>query len=404
MFTRRRFLALFPAFAATTYSFASLPFKKKKVAPPSPVFVYFGTDTSKDVSKGIYQSTFNSTMGQLTVPVLVAPTARPSFLALSPARAGQKRFLYAANAVNDPSATVTTFSQDPASGAISQLGRVSSGGAGPAYVSVDASGHAAFVANYFGSTVASYRVQPDGTLSQPITVIDFKDKEKFGSRGPNTVRQDIPHPHSATISPDNRFLLVCDLGSDAISVFVIDSETGHLTTSDPHLFDVRHGSGPRHVVFHPNGRWAYCINELDSTIDQLLWTQTSSIEKPQGLLVNTNFHIKTIAEDFPVEKNTAAEVAVSSDGNFLYASNRGEDTLVVFSIRPKKGDLVLVQRIPCGGKRPRHFTLDPTAQWLVCGNQDSASVTVFRRDAATGKLTGPVQTAPLDSPLFTLFA
>jgi 6-phosphogluconolactonase len=404
MFTRRRFLVLFPAFATATHSFASLPFKKKKIAPPPPVFVYFGTDTNKDVSKGIYQSTFNPTTGQLSVPVLVAPTARPSFLALSPARAGQKRFLYAVNAVNDPAATVTTFSQDPASGAINQLGQVSSGGAGPAYVSVDASGHAAFVANYFGSAVASYRVQPNGTLSQPVTVIDFKDKEKFGSRGPNTVRQDIPHPHCATISPDNRFLLVCDLGSDTISVFVIDSETGHLTMSDPHLFDVRRGSGPRHVVFHPNGRWVYCINELDNTIDQLLWTQTSSTENPQGLLVNTNFHIKTIAGDFPAEKNTAAEVAVSPDGNFLYASNRGEDTLVVFSIRPKKGDLVLVQRIPCGGKGPRHFTLDPTAQWLVCGNQDSASVTVFRRDAATGKLTGPVQTAPVDSPLFTLFA
>jgi 6-phosphogluconolactonase len=404
MFTRRRFLALFPVFAATTYSFASLPFKKKKIVPPPPVFVYFGTDTNKGVSKGIYQSRFNSTTGQLSVPVLLAPTARPSFLALSPARNGQKRFLYAVNAVNDPAATVTTFSQDPATGAINQLGEVTSGGAGPAYVSVDATGHAAFVANYFGSTVASYSIQPDGTLSQPVTIIDFKDKQKFGSRGPNTVRQDIPHPHCATVSPDNRFLLVCDLGSDAISVFVIDSATGHLTTSDPHLFDVRHGSGPRHVVFHPNGRWIYGINELDSTIDHFLWTTTSSIEKPQGLLVNTNFHIKTIAEDFPVEKNTAAEVVVSPDGQFLYASNRGEDTLVVFSIRPKKGDLEFVQRIPCGGKGPRQFTLDPTAQWLVCGNQDSASVTVFRRDAATGKLTGPIQTAPIDSPLFTLFA
>jgi len=404
MFTRRRFFVLFPAFAAATHSFATSPFKKKKVAPPPPVFVYFGTDTNKGVSKGIYQSTFNPTTGQLSVPVLVAPTARPSFLALSPARSGQKRFLYAVNAVNDPAATVTTFSQNPASGTISQLGQVSSGGAGPAYVSVDASGHAVFVANYFGSTVASYRVQPDGTLSQPVSIIDFKDKQKFGSRGPNTVRQDIPHPHCATVSPDNRFLLVCDLGSDAISVFVIDSETGHLTTSDPHLFDVRHGSGPRHVVFHPNGRWIYGINEIDSTIDLFLWTHTSSIQNPQGLVVNTNFHIKTIAEDFPVEKNTAAEVAVSPDGNFLYASNRGEDTLVVFSIRPKKGDLELVQRISCGGKGPRHFTLDPTAQWLVCGNQDSASVTVFRRDAATGKLTGPVQTAPVDSPLYTLFA
>ncbi len=404
MFTRRRFLALFSAFAAATHSYASLSFKKKKVAPPAPVFVYFGTDTYKSVSKGIYQSRFNPTTGELSVPVLAASTTRPSFLAVSPARTGQKRFLYAVNAMNTPSATITTFSQDPASGAIKQLGQVLSGGAGPAYVSVDDSGHAAFVANYFGSTVSSYRIQADGTLSTPVDIIDFKDKEKFGSRGPNSARQDIPHPHCATVSPDNRFLLVCDLGSDAISVFEIDPQTGHLTTSDPHLFSVRPGSGPRHIVFHPNGRWAYGINELDSTVDLFLWTKTSSTENPQGFLVNANFHIKTIADDFPAEKNTAAEVAVSPDGNFVYASNRGEDTLVVFSVRPKKGDLAVVQRVPCGGKGPRHFTLDPTAQWLLCGNQDSASVTVFRRDAATGKLTGPIQTAPIDSPLFLLFA
>jgi 6-phosphogluconolactonase len=404
MFTRRRFLVLFPAFAATAHSFASLPtLRKKKVPPPPPVFIYFGADTSKGVSKGIYQSRFDQVTGQLTQPVLAAATARPSFMALSPARNGQKRFLYAVNAVNDPAATVTTFEQHPDTGALNQIGQVTSGGAGPAYISVDATGHSAFVANYFGSTVASYRVQPDGTLSQPVSHIDFKDR-KFGSRGPNTVRQDIPHPHCATISPDDRFLLVCDLGSDAISVFVIDNETGHLTISDPHLFDVRPGSGPRHVVFHPNGRWIYSVNELDSTVDHLLWTKTSSEDNPQGFVVNANFHIKTIADDFPAEKNTAAEVAVSPDGLFLYASNRGEDTLVVFSIRPKDGHLTLVQRISCGGKTPRHFTFDPTGRWLICGNQDSATVTIFRRDAGTGKLGGPIQTLTLDSPLYSLFA
>ena len=404
MFTRRRFLVLFPAFATTAHSFGSLPLRKKKVPPPAPVFVYFGTDTSKGVSKGIYQSRFDPVTGQLTQPVLAAATARPSFMALSPARTGQKRFLYAVNAVNDPAATVTTFDQNPGTGALNQIGQVPSGGAGPAYVSVDATGHVAFVANYFGSTIASYRVLPDGTLSQPVDRIDFKDHQKFGSRGPNTVRQDIPHPHCATISPDDRFLLVCDLGSDAISVFVIDSQTGHLTTSDPHLFNVRAGSGPRHVVFHPNGRWVYSINELDSTIDHLLWTKTSSQENPQGLLVNTNFHIKTIAPGFPADKNTAAEVALSPDGLFLYASNRGEDSLVVFSVGLKDGKLTEVQRIPSGGKTPRQFTLDPTARFLLCGNQDSASVTVFRRDAGTGKLGGPIQTLALDSPLFTVFA
>jgi 6-phosphogluconolactonase len=403
MFTRRRFLFLLPAFAASARAEISWPFRKKKpAAPPPPLTVYFGTDTVKGVSKGIYQSHFDITKGQLTPPILAAATARPSFFAATPV--GQaRRSLYVVNAINDPAATATTFAIDPKTGALKQTGQVTSAGAGPAYISVDDTGHAAFIANYFGGTVASYRIQPDGTLSQPVDRIDFKDPKKFGALGPNSARQDAPHPHCATISPDNRFLLVCELGTDHISVFTIDPASGLL--SDQRLFtNDRPGSGPRHVVFHPNGRWVYSINEIDSTLDHYLWTATRFADTPQGLLVNTtNTTVKTIAPDFPADKNTAAELAISPDGLFLYASNRGEDTLVVFSIRPKDGLLTLVQRIACGGKTPRHFTLDPTAQWLLCGNQDSATVTIFRRDAATGKLNGPTQTVPLDSPLYTLF-
>jgi len=402
MFTRRRFLAIFPVFAASAYAEPSWPLRKKKpVAPPPPLTVYFGTDTNKGISKGIYQSHFDPTHGQLTQPVLAAATVRPSFLAVTP-QGPAHRFLYAVNAINDPAASITTFAINPKTGALNQTGQISSGGAGPAYISVDATGHSAFVANYFGATIASYRIQPDGTLSQPVDHLDFKDHQRFGALGPNTVRQDAPHPHCVTISPDNRFLLVCDLGTDHISVFVINPETGQL--SSPRLFTNDHpGSGPRHVAFHPNGRWVYGINEIDSTLDRYLWTATRFSDTPQGLLVNTGNTVKTIAPDFPAEKNTAAELSISPDGTFLYASNRGEDSLVVFSISAKDGSLTLLQRISCGGKTPRHFTLDPTAQWLLCGNQDSASITVFRRDVATGKLTGPTQTVTLDSPLYTLF-
>jgi 6-phosphogluconolactonase len=401
MFTRRRFLVLFPAFAASARAFAGWPIRKKKSVPPPPVHVYFGTDTAKGVSKGIYQSTFDITKGQLTPPVLAAATVRPSFFAVTPPGPG-RRSLYAVNASNDPAATVTTFTLDPVTGNLQQAGQVSSGGAGPAYVSVDSTGHSAFVADYFGSSVASYRIQPDGTLSQPVERIDFKDHKKFGALGPVSARQEIPHPHCATVSPDDRFLLVCDLGTDHICVFYIHPETGQL--SDPHLFtNDRPGCGPRHLAFHPNGRWVYCINEIDSTIDRCLWTATRFSDTPQGLLVNTSFSIKTIAPNFPAAKNTAAELVVSPDGYFLYASNRGEDSLVVFGISGKDGNLTLVQRISCGGKTPRNFSLDPTAQWLICGNQDSANITVFGRDGVTGKLSGPTQTVPLDSPLFTLF-
>ncbi len=403
MVTRRRFLFTLPAFAASARAFASIPLPfKKKPLPPTPVFVYFGTDTSRGVSKGIYQSRFDNIKGQLTPPVLVAATVRPSYFAFSPARSGP-RYLYAVNAINDPAASVTSFAVDPKTGSLRQIGQVPSGGKGPAYISVDDSGHAAFVANYFGSSLSSYLILPDGTLSQPVDRLDFKDHQKFGLLGPNSTRQDAPHPHSATISPDNRFLLVNDLGTDHIVVFAINPGTAHL--GDPHLFTNDHpGSGPRHIAFHPNGRWIYGINEIDSTIDHYLWTATRFSDTPQGLIVNTNTPIKTIAPDFPADKNTASEVAISPDGNFLYASNRGEDTLVVFAITPRDGSLKLVQRISCGGKVPRHFTLDPTAQWLICGNQDSATITVFRRDGGSGQLTGPIQTVPLDSPLFTLFA
>ncbi len=403
MLTRRRFLILLPAAAALprlqAQSFVN-PLHKKPLPPPAPTFVYFGTDTDKGASKGIYLSRFNATTGQLTPPALVAQTLRPSFLAISAPVSGHRR-VYAVNAVANASATISSFVMDPASGALKPLNQVTSAGAGPCYVSLDDDGETAFVANYVGSTIATYRVHPDGGLSDPVVRIDYKDP-KFGKRGPVAARQDVPHPHSVHLSPDNRFLLVNDLGSDQISVFVIDPATAHL--GPPTLFsNGRPGSGPRHIAFHTNGRWVYSLNEIDSTIDHFLWTTTSSRTDPQGLLVNTGHFVKTIAADFPASKNTAAEVAISPDGKFLYASNRGEDSLVVFSIAAE-GALTFVQRISSGGHTPRHFTLDPSGRWLLCGNQDSATVTVFRRDGGTGRLGGPVQSLPLDSVMFSLFA
>jgi len=403
MIDRRRFLLTLPAMAFSTAHAQTLgPFTGRFRRPPEaprPGFVYFGTDTAKGVARGIYVSRFDPNTGGVTEPQLAAATARPSYLAISQPIAGRRR-LYAANEVEDASATVTSFHMDPATGGLTEINQITSGGAGPCYVSLDAGGDMAFVANYAGSSVATYRVLPDGGLSSPVERLDYKDS-RFGHRGPNSARQDVPHPHSVHLSPDNRFLLVSDLGSDEISIFQVENG-GKL--GPPALFsNGRPGSGPRHIVFHPNGRWVYSINELDSTIDRFLWTSTSSRSAPQGLLINTGEVIKTIAPGFPVAKNTAAELAVSSDGNFLYASNRGEDTLVVYAIADE-GPLTLLQRIPCGGRTPRQFALDPTGRWLLCGNQDSATVTAFRRDGGTGKLAGPVHSISLDSVMFTLFA
>lgn len=410
MSTRRRLLLTLPAFVAAAprllngQHLPSSPFHRKAPPPPAPVKVaaYFGTDTDKGVSKGIYRSEFNSEAGQFSEPMLAAAAVRPSFMALSPQRAAGP-VLYAANEANEGTGNVSAYAIQPGTGELKLLNQVSSAGAGPCYLSIEGSGRSAFVANYGGS-LASFRVHPDGTLSEPVEQIDYRDMEKFGPRGPNKARQDGPHPHSATVSPDSRFLLVNDLGSDSISVYVIDADDARLSHAGQFLFHSGHpGAGPRHVAFHPNGRWIYGINELNSTIEHFLWTTTRSRTSPEGLLINTNSAVKTIEATTSVAKNTAAELAISNDGFFLYASNRGEDSLVVFSIAAGDGRLKLIQRISCGGRTPRHFTLDPTGRWVVCGNQDSATVTVFRRDPGTGRLTGPVQTVALDSPLFTLF-
>ncbi|MDP9037950.1 MAG: lactonase family protein [Acidobacteriota bacterium] len=409
MTTRRHFLSLLAVSAAARGQKFTLPHLRKKPAPAAPLpaagFVYFGTDTDRHVSRGIYRARFDTATGKLSPAELVAETPRPVFLAVaatpgSPGSPAQRR-LYAVNELNEALSKVSAFLIDPATGDLRLINQVSSGGAGPCFISVDATGHSAFVANYSGSSIASYRILPDGSLSQPVERIDFKDP-KFGKRGPNAARQDLPHPHSVHLSPDDRFLLVNDLGSDEISVFAVHPETARL--GPPALFsNARPGSGPRHLAFHPNGRWVYSINELDSTLDLFLWNTTSSRTAPQGLLVKAGPPVKTISPGFAANRNTAAEVAVSPDGHFLYASNRGEDSLAVFSLAAIDGAPTLIQRISCGGRTPRHFTLSPDAHWILCGNQDSATVAVFRRDPVSGRLTGPTQTIPLDSPMIALF-
>jgi 6-phosphogluconolactonase len=289
------------------------------------------------------------------------------------------------------------------SGLLKLVGQVSSGSTGPCYVAVDSTGRSAYVANYAGGTIASYRVQPDGSLSAPVDRVDFHDTAVFGHHGPMEQQADGPHPHSVTLSPDNRFVIVNDLGNDRLAAFAIDPATAHL--GKPHLFQtMAPGSGPRHIAFHPNERWAYGIDELSSRIEQYLYTDMHAAPgiEAQAAFTNVGHSVSTIDPEFHT-RNSAAEIYVAPTGDFVYASNRGENSLVVFAIQETTGNLTLRQRISCGGKTPRHFTLDHTGNWLVCGNQDSASVTVFARNPGTGQLTGPVQTLPLESPVFTLF-
>ncbi|SNT18852.1 6-phosphogluconolactonase [Granulicella rosea] len=396
--TRRSLLITGAAFAAAQTMQAQ--FFRKHTPKPAPGFVYIGCDTSKGVAKGIYLCRFDAATGHLSTPVLAAPSLRPAYFAFGPVHNG-RRMVYVGNEGPDAaSSTITTYAVDPVTGMLRQLAQVSSGASGPAYVSVDATGKSAYVADYAGSAVAAYGIKSDGLLTPPVEVLNYKKDDRFGPVGPQADRQDAPHPHCATISPDNRFVVVCDLGTDKISIFAIHPETGKL--GEPTFFQCDPGTGPRHVAFHPNGRWVYGIDELSNKIDQYLWTATHGAE-PKAMLVDTKRSVATLAEGYSGGTNTAAEVVVSPNGFYLYASNRGENTLVVFAIDQESGAPSVVQRIGCGGKGPRQFTLDPTGRWLLCGNQLSASVTVFARDPTSGKLTGPVQTLAIDSPMFTCF-
>ncbi len=397
MATRRGFLLSLAALGAASSRALATPFRRPKLSALPTYRVYFGTDTSKGVAKGIYRATFNARTGELTQMGLVAETEQPSFLAIGPDSA--RRVLYA---VNESGNAVLTFRMEPQTGDLQKAGQVSSGTAGPCYVSIDATGHAAFTANYAGGGVSSYRVQADGTLSAPVDQVNYRDAAQYGVNGPMAARQDGPHPHCVTISPDNRFLVVCDLGHDRISLFEIDGEPGKLDTDEPHLFsNNRPGSGPRHVAFHPNQRWVYGVCELDSTVDHYLWTATHA-SNAQALLTLAGPPVKTIAPEFE-GKSTAAEIAISPNGYFLYVSNRGENSLVVFTIDQTTGALKELQRITCGGKTPRHFVIDPTGEWILCANQDGGGVTVFRRDAGSGRLTGPVSSLAVPGAMFSLF-
>ena len=286
MLTRRRFLLTLPAVAA-------LPRLALSPRKPSPSTI--PSKRSRQRRRRPASSTSAPTLPRASPRASISPASTPS-PASSPLPSSPPKPCarptspwpsappaIAASTPSTPSTTrpppsPATSSTPPPARSIPST-RSSSAGAGPCYISLDATGETAFVANYYGSSIATYRVLPNGALSEPVVRIDFKDP-RFGHRGPVAARQDIPHRHSVHVSPDNRFLLVNDLGSDQISIFPIEPGA---RLGQPALFsNDRPGCGPRHIAFHPNGRWVYSINEIDSTIDHFLWTTTSSPHRSPG--------------------------------------------------------------------------------------------------------------------------
>jgi len=380
----RKYTLLFLALIALTTPFVW----GQKSHPKGSYLVYVGTYTGP-TSKGIYAFRFDLRSGKAGTIELVAETTNPSFLAVDPS--GQ--YLYAANEISQykgaKSGGVSAFAVDRKTGKLAFLNEVSSRGAGPCHVTLDKTGKYVLVANYDGGSVAVLPVLEDRRLGEASVVVQHT------GHGPNPERQERPHAHQIELSPDNRFAIANDLGLDQLLVYHFDVAKGTLVAGDPAFASVEAGAGPRHLAFHPNGRFVYAINELGGSVTGFAY------DAHQGLLRNLQT-ISTLPQDFK-GKNDSAEIAVDPSGKFLYGSNRGPDDIAVFAIDSAKGTLKLVGSAPTQGKTPRNFAIDPTGKYLLAANQDSNNIVVFRIDLKTGGLTATGQVLEVPSPVCIVF-
>ncbi|WP_437202597.1 lactonase family protein [Planctomicrobium sp. SH664] len=335
--------------------------------------VYVGTYTNRD-SKGIYAMEFDSQTGQLSAPRLVAEIENPSFLAFHPTRP----LLYSVcelsrvdeNESQKPQPRgVAAYEINPETGALKLLNTQVAKGTGTCHLCVDRTGRSVVIANYGDGSSACLPLNDDGSLKPISTFIKHASADKPDAKA---------HGHSANMSPDNRFVLVADLGLDSVFVYRLDPESGKMTPNDPPAVKTHSGAGPRHLCFHPNGKFAYVNGEQDNTIIAYAWNGEKGILTPL-------MHASTLPADFH-QKSYTAEVVVHPSGKFVYVSNRGHDSLAAFAIQPD-GTVKPVGHYPSGGKTPRNFNIDPTGKWLLVANMDSDNLVVNRIDQETGALT-----------------
>ena len=347
-----------------------------------------GTQTGEQsTSQGIYAYDFNPATGELKQIALAVESESPTFLALSPG----ERFLYSVNETRQfegkPTGFVSSFTLNKKSAQLALVNRVTTMGGGPTHITVDHTGRCVFAANYGGGSVVSFRVDGAGQLSEPVSFFQYAaDAEKHERK---------PHAHRVTVSPDNRFLLVNDLGLDVIHVYRLDAATAKLTPHDPPLWRATTGYGPRALHFHPNGRWAYCVNELKPTVNVLEWDSAGGTLKTlQDIsLVPDGYQGKAAPGDIVFDKRT----------RFAYVTSRLDDFMATFTVSPESGRLTFMEKSSCGGQRPRHLALDPTDGWLLVANQDSNNISVFARDKRTGRLSSVGKDFPLAKPMCLIF-
>lgn len=357
--------------------------------PAQKYLLYVGTYTDHG-GKGIYAYEFDSSTGKLASLGLAAESPAPSFLAIAPGG----KFLYAVNELEkyngQPSGAVSAFAVQP-DHKLTLLNQLASRGADPAHIVLDRTGKYALVANYTGGSVAVFPLLKDGRLGEAASFIRHK------GHSVNPERQQGPHAHAITMSPDNRFAIVADLGLDELLAYSFDPAKGTLG-ANPQIAKAAPGAGPRHLVFSPNGKFLYVINEMQSTV------VTYSYDAKSGSLHELQT-VPTLPRSF-TGASTGAEIEIDSSGKFLYASNRAvneDGTIAVFAIDSAKGTLTPVETDSTAGKTPRNFVIDPLGSWLLAANQDSNNIVVFRIDHKTGHLTPTGESVQLSSPVCVRF-
>jgi len=350
------------------------------VNPPSSRHLLFiGTYTS-GASRGIYSLSLDAASGALSAPAVAAETSHPSFLVPAP----DGRFLYA---IRDSEAMVAAFAVQGAALEPLPAAPAPKAVAG-CHLAVDRTGRTLLVSNYHTGTIAALVLGEDGRPGAAQLI-------RHEGSGPHPVRQASSHVHSAAISPDNRFALVCDLGLDRVFSYRLDAGRARLTPAQPPFATDAAGSGPRHCAFNRDGSRAYVSHELDNTATVFGYDAASGALEPRQV-------ISTLPAGF-TGKSAAAEVALHPNGRFLYVSNRGHDSIAVLAVADATGLLAPVAFSPSGGRTPRHFALSPDGAWLVCANQDSGSLAAFRVDPATGLLSSVGDPVAVPDPVCVRF-
>lgn len=338
------------------------------------LFVYIGTYTTDSYSEGIYVYQFDLSTGSLTRIESMSGIDNPSFLRITT----DGQFLYSVSEVAEVNGVqggaVSGYAINKQTGALTYLNSQATHGAYPCHVSIDQTEQYVLVSNYMGGNIAMLPIQKDGSLGSVTDVVQHE-----GCSNVNTERQEGPHTHSVTVAPDNKFALAADLGKDMLISYKIDLEKGKLLPYKNGQIEVGPGQGPRHMDFHPNGRFVFLLNELGNTINSYQY----DTEKGTLILIDT---ISSLPNYFTGE-NISADIHVHPNGKFLYASNRGHDSIIICGVNKQKGTLEVLGFQSTMGSHPRNFSIDPTGNYLLVANKDSNNIVTFNINQDTGLLT-----------------